>query len=487
MIDTNFNLKILMLDSFFYNQMLIKLGNTPTISQSNAIKLLSDFIYDKNNFCIFMLKGYAGTGKTTLISAFINLLSDMKMKTVLLAPTGRAAKVLSEYSNHHASTIHKNIYRKKSSNQVNSNFDINFNNHKDTIFIIDEASMIGNITQMNNIFGSGRLLDDMFNFIFSGRNCKIILLGDSAQLPPVGTFLSPALDKNYLESMDMNVFYIELFDVVRQSLDSGILFNATLIRDSIKVGVAELPKLKIKGFNDVVAISGVEFLEEIENCYSKFGMEQTKVVCKTNKYANKYNQGIRNRILWYEEEITNGDLVMVVKNNYSWLPEKSEIDFIANGDILEIVRVGKKTEIYGYRYVDLLVKFIDFPSLEIEVKAILDTLNVDSAGMDSEYYKNLYNELLIDYSHIEDIKKRNEAIFNDPYYNALQIKYAYALTCHKSQGGQWKSVFIDHGWLNIESMNAEIRYEFLRWLYTAVTRASEKLYFVNFLKEILDE
>jgi exodeoxyribonuclease-5 len=461
---------------------LNKLGYLPTNGQSEAINKLNSFFEDKSRYSLFVLTGYAGTGKTTLISALIKTLNELKIKTVLLTPTGRAAKVLSSYSGYSASTIHKCIYRKKSTKIVNSGFDIDYNRHKNTVFVVDEASMIGNIDQ-GGIFGSGRLLDDLLNFVFSGTNCRIILSGDTAQLPPVGTTLSPAVDVKYLESLDMKVFSAELSDVVRQSEGSGILHNATLIREEINSGIFNIPKFKLDGFCDIVSISGAELLEEIENCYSKYGMEETKVVCKTNKYAYKYNQGIRNRILWKEEEITNGDLLMVVKNNYSWLPEKSEVDFIANGDILEVVRVGKKTELYGYRYIDLLVKFIDLPNLEIEVKILLDSINVESANMESSYYKNLYNDLLIDYADIDDTKKRHEAVLNDPYFNALQVKYAYALTCHKSQGGQWKAVFVDHGWLNTEEWNAEIKYEFLRWLYTAITRATEKLYLINFSKE----
>ncbi|MDL2262119.1 AAA family ATPase [Bacteroidales bacterium OttesenSCG-928-I21] len=469
-----------MFKNFFYDLILKKLEHSPTLGQAEASKILNIFFESKDIYSVFLLAGYAGTGKTTLISALINVLDEIKIKTVLLAPTGRAAKVLSSYSGKNASTIHKCIYRKKSTKSANSNFDINFNAHKDTVFIVDEASMIGNINQ-GGIFGSGRLLDDLLNFVFNGSNCRIILLGDTAQLPPVGSSISPALDKKYLEALDMNVFAVELSEVVRQSADSGILHNATMIRENINSGNFELPKFEFADYCDVIAISGTEMLEEIENCYSKYGVEETKIICKTNKYASKYNQGIRNRILWKEEEISTGDLLMVVKNNYSWLPENCEIDFVANGDVVEVVRVGRETELYGHRFIDLLVKFVDFPNLEIEVKVLLDSINIESAGMNSEYYKKLYNELLIDYEHITDSKKRHETILNDPYFNALQVKYAYALTCHKAQGGQWKAVFVDHGWLNTEAWNEEIKYEFLRWLYTAVTRATEKLYLVNFI------
>ena len=475
-----------MVEKFLQEQLKSKLGHIPTKGQSNAINCFLKFLEDREEFCVFILTGYAGTGKTSLISALIQVFDEIKINNILLAPTGRAAKVLSNYSHHQASTIHKCIYRKKSTKRVSGDFSINFNHHKDTIFIVDEASMIGNNETGNNIFGSGRLLDDLLSFVFNGNNCRLILLGDPVQLPPIGTILSPALDKDYIVSLNMKVFSSELYDVVRQTADSGILYNATLIRENIISGRLDFPKIKLNGFNDIISINGSELLEEIENCYSKLGIHETKIVCKTNKQANKYNLGIRNRILWFEEEITNGDLLMIVKNNYSWLPEKAEIDFIANGDIVEVIKVGKKIDIYGYRYVDLLIKFIDFPDLEIEVKAILDSLTIDSAGMDTSYYKDLYEQLSVDYEHITDSKKRHEAILSDPYFNALQVKFAYALTCHKSQGGQWDAVFVDHGWLNPDSMSAEQKIDFFRWLYTAFTRATEKLYLINFSEKLTD-
>lgn len=458
-----------------------------TVGQLSASDTLYSFMGNRDKFSTFLLKGYAGTGKTTLISAFIKLLEEVKINTVLLAPTGRAAKVLSNYSGRHASTIHKCIYRKKSTADPGSNFSLNYNNFKNTVFIVDEASMIGNAQNPENAFGSGRLLDDLLAYVFNDNNCRLILLGDSAQLPPIGTVISPALDENYLSAYGMTVFSCELSEVVRQDADSGILFNATQLRKMMTDGNFNFPKLKYKGFPEIQSITGAELIDEIENSYSRYGNDETRIICKTNKYANRYNMGIRNRILWREEELSYGDLLMVVKNNYSWLPENAEIDFIANGDMLEVLKVRRHYELYGHRYVDLYVRFVDFPDLEIEVKALLDTLAIDSAGMPSNYYKELWEQLEVDYQDILDTKKRHEAILKDPYYNALQIKYAYALTCHKSQGGQWKSVFIDHGWLNKEEITDEGKYEFLRWLYTAITRATEKLYLVNFDKEFLEE
>lgn len=475
-----------MIDNFFKDQISSKLGHIPTHGQEVAIGQLLKFMNDLEKFCIFTLKGYAGTGKTSLISALIKVLADMKINTVLLAPTGRAAKVLSSYSGKSATTIHKCIYRKKTTKKADSGFGINFNKYKDTVFIVDEASMIGNIDNGHSVFGTGRLLDDLLSYVFNDNNCRLVLLGDIAQLPPIGTNLSPALDKGYLESLGMKVYTTELNEVVRQSEESGILENATLIRNMLSDENYDLPKFKLADFNDVESISGAELLEELESCYSKFGEHETKVICRSNKYANKYNLGIRNRIMWKEEDISHGDLLMVVKNNYSWLPENAEIDFIANGDIIEVLRIGKRMEIYGHTYVDLTVSFIDYPALEIDVKVILDTLSLDAPAMDANYHKDLYQQLQIDYDHISDSNKRHEEIMKDPYYNALQIKFAYAVTCHKSQGGQWPAVFVDHGWLDIDNMGPKENYEFLRWLYTAVTRATEKLYLVNFKKEFME-
>ena len=474
-----------MLEKFFNTEIISKLGHIPTSGQTEAINNLLPFLNDSEKLCIYTLKGYAGTGKTSLISALINVLSDMKINTVLLAPTGRAAKVLTSYSGRSASTIHKCIYRKQTTKQSNSDFSISFNNKKDTIFIVDEASMIGNINNMGSAFGTGRLLDDLLSYVFNDNNCRLILLGDTAQLPPIGTLLSPALDIGYLESLSMKLYANELSEVVRQSSKSGILSNATDLREKIKNDDYSFPTFRLAEFEDIKQISGSELLDEIESCYSNYGEHETKIICRSNKYANKYNLGIRNRILWKEEEISHGDLLMVVKNNYAWLPENAKIDFIANGDIVEVCRVGKKYELYDHNFVDLTVRFIDYPELELDVKALIDTLSIDAAGMGQDYHKKLYADLQIDYAEISNSKKRHEAILADPYFNALQIKFAYALTCHKSQGGQWKAVFVDHGWIKDDNMSSEDKLDFLRWLYTAVTRATEKLYLVNFKEEFI--
>jgi exodeoxyribonuclease-5 len=463
-----------------------QIGYEATASQQVAIEQFAEYFCDTANYCVFLLTGYAGTGKTTIISSVIKVLKIMGINTILLAPTGRAAKVLANYSGHKATTIHKCIYRKQSTNSLEGNFRLNFNAYKDTVFIVDEASMLGNNDRSNSTFGSGRLLDDLLNFVFSGSNCRLILIGDDAQLPPIGTPLSPALNLKYLQTLDMRVYAENLTDVVRQSLDSGILFNATLIRNIITSTTEyELPKLQLSQFVDIQYITGENIIEEIESCYSKFGIDEVKIVCKTNKGTNIYNQGIRNRILWREKEISSGDLLLVVKNNYSWLPENCDIDFIANGDSIEIIKIYRKQELYGHRYADVLVRFVDLPEFEIEVKILIDTLTSSAPAMDANYYKELYNQLYAEYSYLNEKKKITDAIFSDPFFNALQVKFAYAVTCHKAQGGQWRCVFLDHEWLMLDNFTNDIKYEFLRWLYTAITRASEKLYLVNFNKIFL--
>lgn len=475
------------MQQIFYKTTILKhLKHEPTSCQELAVEMFSDFMLDSNKHKIFIIKGYAGTGKTTLVSAFVNFLKELTIKSVLLAPTGRAAKVLSTYSNEKALTIHKCIYC-KNNDEIEEKFILNYNKNKNTVFFVDEASMINNYVDNNKInFGSNNLLEDLLSYVYNDNNCKLILIGDTAQLPPIGTIVSPALDKNNLMNMGFDVLDVELQTVVRQVANSGILHNATIIREAImSKNITELPKLQIDNFKDIRIADNSELIEDIESAFAKYSVEETKIITRSNKAAVKYNLGIRNRILWKENEVEVGDLLMVVNNSYIALPENSEIDFIANGDIVEVIKVYVKEEIYGYNYYNLLVRFVDYPLLEIKLKVILDTLLSDKANLGATYYKDLYKLLQEDYAHIENIKKRHGAILLDQYFNALQIKFAYSLTCHKSQGGQWKAVFIDFSFINIENMNDEDRMSFLRWLYTAITRATDMLYLINLPESLL--
>ncbi len=459
------------------------LNYLPTTDQIKLMEQLAEFVWEFSNpkavqDSVFMVKGYAGTGKTTIISSLVKSLPMLKMKSVLLAPTGRAAKVLSGYSGKIASTIHKKIYRQKTIKDGIGEFQLDKNLHKNTIFIIDEASMISNGSGENSIFGSGRLLDDLFEYVYGGVNCKIILVGDTAQLPPVKLAVSPALDVNVIDSMGFEVQECILSNVVRQSKESGILHNATIIRNQITDAQEGYPSLDLKPFKDIRRIAGGELIEEIESCYSEFGMENTIVICRSNKRANKYNEGIRRTILWHEDELCIGDFLMIVKNNYYWLTENETdvTDFIANGDIVEITRIGKYKELYGFRFANVSLRFMDYPDLEIEATINLDTLALETASLSGEQNNKLFFTVLEDYAMLRTKKDKIKAVKENPYFNALQIKFSYAITCHKAQGGQWKAVFVDQGWLKDDMLNIE----YLRWLYTAFTRPVERLYLVNF-------
>ena len=455
----------------------------PTQSQDYLLKYLPDFLLHPEKDEILLLKGYAGTGKTSAMRAVVNTLAEFNLKSVLLAPTGRAAKVLSNLTRKQAYTIHKKIYRQKSGKDGFGSFVLNKNLHVNTFFIVDEASMISNTSLDSSIFGSGKLLEDLMYFIYEGKRCKLILIGDTAQLPPVGKELSPALDKNELEFHGFEIQEFFFNEVVRQSANSGILWNATLIRSALERNSSAIPKLKLTGFPDINYITGSDFLEILSDSYDKKGVEESVVVVRSNKQANRYNAGIRSRILWREDEISVGDLMMVVKNNYFWMSDNELIDFIANGDIFEILKIYGYTERYGRRYADIRMRFIDYADAELDVKIVLDTLKIESASMSSEENKELFFLIAEDYSEMPTKKKRFEAIRKDPFFNALQVKFSYAITCHKAQGGQWKNVFIDPGYFTQEMMSNE----YLRWLYTAFTRATSRLYLVNFNKLFLQE
>jgi exodeoxyribonuclease V len=451
-------------------------GNIPTAQQRDVFAMLENFLPSTNADDCFILKGYAGTGKTTLISALVKVLPKLKLKSVLLAPTGRAAKVITNYSGKKAFTIHKKIYRKKVAASPEMNFVLGDNIMENTLFIVDEASMISD--QVHD-YSRQSLLQDLISYVYNGKNCKLMLVGDTAQLPPVGSDISPALYKLFVsEQFRLNVFTYELTDVVRQEKESGILFNATQLRELVRKGEEVFPKFNIKGYKDIFRMTGERLVEGLNYAYDKYGMENTIVICRSNKNANAYNQNIRNRILYREEELSGGDHIMIVRNNYFWLkPEDNSGDFIANGDIARIRKVRRIEEQYGFRFAELVIELLDYPDEEpLSCKVMLDTLYSETPSLSNADNKRFYEAVLQDYMHIENKKFRMEELKKDPYYNALQIKFAFAVTCHKAQGGQWPAVFIDQGYLTDEMLNTE----FLRWLYTGLTRSNKELFLVNF-------
>ncbi|MGO1243805.1 MAG: ATP-dependent DNA helicase [Sphingobacterium sp.] len=460
----------------------------PTGQQSQAIALLEEFIMTFRQDTCFVLKGYAGTGKTTLISALVRVLPSLRKRSVLLAPTGRAAKVMRYYSGRKAFTIHKKIYRKKTAATMDLDFVLAENLHEDTLFIIDEASMIAD---EGVHFFSRSLLSDLISYVRSGKNCCLMFVGDTAQLPPVGMVESPALDPSYLTTnYHLHIMHYELKEVVRQQFDSGILFNATQVRNDIRLENPEsslpFPHFRTNGFKDIFRMNGDRLIEGLHYSYDKFNIENSIVICRSNKSANLYNQHIRNQILFREEEITGGDLIMVVRNNYYWLQQHDEKNtgFIANGDQAKVRKVSNVHEQHGFRFADISLEFIDDDELEpIVCRVLLDSIYVDAPNFPREQSKQLYESIVRDYSDIPLKIDRLEAIKKDPYYNALQIKFAYAITCHKAQGGQWPCVFVDQGYMNDEMLNTE----FLRWLYTAITRAREELFLVNFSPKFYEE
>jgi len=472
-----------MIEQQFVNIFTKKLTFTPTRGQKDAVEALSDFVVKGKEGELFLLKGYAGTGKTTLVAALIKALWSLRMKAVLLAPTGRAAKVLSGYAKRPAFTIHKKIYRQKSSKDGFGEFVLDKNLHSNTIFIVDEASMIANAGHDASVFGSGRLLDDFISYVREGKNCKALFVGDTAQLPPVHSELSPALDFGYLEAYGNEVTQVVLTEVVRQASVSGILKNATTLRQQMLQLQDEPPLFDITDFDDVKAIRGNSLIEALESAYDRFGMDQVIVVTRSNKRANLYNKGIRNSILWREERISQGDLLMVVKNNYFWSEEYEEIDFIANGDIAELVSIDGYQERYGHQFADVTLRFHDYDDLEVDCKIMLDTLDIETASLTAEHNKKFFYNVFEDYQHLKTKKKRVVAVKEDPYFNAMQVKFAYAVTCHKAQGGQWKTVFIDQGYFKKDMWNLD----YARWLYTAFTRPTELLYLVNFDKMFVGE
>ncbi len=466
-----------------YQELKILFGHTPTVKQDLLMQKLTHFIDSSNSRALFVLRGYAGTGKTSIISALVKLLHKKKRAFRLMAPTGRAAKVLSKYSGFRASTVHRSIYFARTGTGGGLILKLQPNKYKGAIFIIDEASMIPDDTSTAK-GGARNLLYDIMEYAYSGKNCKLIFVGDTAQLPPVGIPLSPALDKQYLK----NAFYVEIDDleldeVVRQKEKSGILHNATLLREKINEEVFLPPFFDLYGYRDIVNLPGTELLDELVSAYDFQGFDNTVIITRSNKRANIYNREIRNRILFREEQINAGDYIMVVKNNYFWLEEDNEAGFLANGDILELMSIQKMEEMYGFHFADVTARMVDYPNeREIEIKVLLDTLELEAPALKYEDNNRLYNAVMEDYFDIPQKAKRLQKVKENPYFNAIQIKFSYALTCHKTQGGQWHSIFVDQGYITEERMDKE----YLRWLYTALTRATDKVFLINFSESLFE-
>ncbi len=508
-------------------RILQTLGFEPTAEQEQALEVFARFMTDRAEHVVMILRGSAGTGKTTLAGAIVRALTALNQKLMLLAPTGRAAKVFSLYSGHAAYTIHRRIYRQKSAGDLSS-FSLNDNLNKDMLFIVDEASMISNLGLGDMAFGSGCLLDDLMQFVYNGQNCRLLLIGDKAQLPPVGEEESPALSASVLRGYGMEVYESDLNQVLRQSEGSGILWNATRIRGvgSEECGVRiDLPKIRLKGFADIQVVPGDELVESLASSYSRVGMDETMVITRSNKRANIYNQGIRNMVLDRDSELSRGDLLMIVKNNYYWV-EKLTVDslqftddysaaegglasksarpegalssertvnckpstvnklsFIANGDRAVLQRVRHVQELYGFRFAEATMTFPDYDDYELTATVILDSLTTEAPALTRDQQEQLYNAVLEDYSDIPRKADRIEKLKNDRFYNALQVKFAYAVTCHKAQGGQWAHIYLDQGYMTDDMLTSD----YIHWLYTAFTRATEKLFLVNWPKGQIEE
>ena len=465
-----------MLNTHISHQIYAKLSFDATNNQKKIIEKLSQWLSDDDFERIFLLNGYAGTGKTTIIAAFVAALKELGIKPILLAPTGRAAKVLTRYSLHTAYTIHKKIYRERSLADYESRFSLDYNREHDAVFIVDEASMLSASTQDGATFGSGNLLEDLVTYVRSGKRCRLLLVGDDAQLPPVGDDFSPALDPATLLPYG-DVEYGTMDEVVRQSQDSGILFNATMLRCMLENNIHEIPLFDMS-FEDFRSVQGSELIEALQDCYDRYGRDETIVITRSNKRANRFNEGIRRHNLSAEEEIESGDMLMVVKNNYHYAEkdDNTPMAFIANGDVVRLRRLRRFEELYGFRFANAVLEFPDYDGYEIEAKILLDTISSESPSLTREQSRELFYEIEKDYLDITTKSKRYKAIRENEHFNALQIKFAYAVTCHKAQGGQWSAVFVDRCLFGDEPMTRDM----LRWLYTAITRATERVYLVNF-------
>ena len=467
-----------MFSTHIATQIYAKICFETTVGQKKIVEMLSVYLADDDFSKIFVLNGHAGTGKTTLIAALVGALKQVGMKPVLLAPTGRAAKVLARYAGEKALTIHKRIYRQRTNADYVSKFSLDRNPECGAVFIVDEASMLADTPSDGALFGSGSLLEDLVQYVRSGRRCRLVLVGDSAQLPPVGADFSPALDEATVGRFG-DVVYGTMDEVVRQEAESGILFNATLVRCMLENGIYEIPRFEM-GYPDFEAVEGGDFLEKLQECYDRYGRDETIVITRSNKRANRYNEGIRRNVLGAEEEIESGDMLMVVKNNYHYTEriEDCPMNFMANGDIARLVRLRRFEDFYGFRFANAVLSFADYDDLEIECKILLDTIASESPSLTREESTRLFYEIEKDYADLKSKLKRFKEIRENPHYNAVQVKFSYAVTCHKAQGGQWRAVFVDRCLFGDERMTRDM----MRWLYTALTRATDRLYLVNFDK-----
>ena len=471
-----------MLNTNISHQIYAKLSFEATFNQKKIIERLAEWLSNEDYSRIFVLNGYAGTGKTSIIAALVAASKELGIKPILLAPTGRAAKVLSKYASQSAYTIHKHIYRERTTADYESKFTLNFNRERGALYIVDEASMLSTSSQ-DSTFGSGNLLDDLVEYIRQGKECRLMLVGDDAQLPPVGDDYSPALNPAEICRYG-DVEYATMDEVVRQSQDSGILFNATMLRCMLENRIYEIPKFKTD-FTDIQNLTGGELLETLQDCYDRYGRDETILITRSNKRANRYNEGIRRYNLSAEEEIESGDMLMVVKNNYFYAEreESAPFSFIANGDVVRLKRIRRFEELYGFRYASGVIEFPDYDGYELSCRLILDTLSSESPSLTREQSQQLFMEVERDYEDIKSRTKRFKAIRENEHFNAIQIKFAYAVTCHKAQGGQWKAVFIDRCLFGDEPMTKDM----LRWLYTAITRATERVYLINFEERFFEE
>lgn len=459
----------------FIDRIVLRFGLTPTADQENALLVFARFLCDRDANVVMILRGSAGTGKTSLACAMVNTLHSLGQKLVLMAPTGRAAKVFAQNSGLPAFTIHRTIYREKTAAAMDGQFNLNFNRYRNALFVVDEASMISGNALSDSNFGSGNLLEDLLSFVYSGQNCRILLIGDKAQLPPVGEDESPALSAQVLENFNMKVYQCDLNEVLRQGKDSGILYNATTIRSLITHDdVTRLPKIRFSGFTDILLMPGNELIESLQSSYNEVGEDETLVVTRSNKRANVYNQGIRAQVLDREEILCGGDMLMVVKNKYIE-QEDGKTLFLANGDRCVVRRVRHFEELYGFHFAEAVLRFPDLDDYELETTILLDTLTSESPSLTHGQSEMLYAKVLEDYQDIPLKADRIKAMRGDKYYNALQVKFAYAVTCHKAQGGQWRHVYVDQGYMTDDMVTPD----YIHWLYTAFTRAKDKLFLVN--------